>query len=100
MDAEPDADTAEAATLFGLLGHPLRLGVVRALLDVDELTVRELNDRIPGSDNSLSQHLVKLRLFKLVTARRVGTTYAYRIADERLAAIVAAALRPSSGPSA
>lgn len=91
MDTEPDADTAEAATLFGLLGHPIRLAVVRALLDVDELTVRELNERVPGSDNSLSQHLSKLRLFKLLTARRAGTTFAYRIADERLAGIVAAA---------
>lgn len=100
MDAEPDADTADAATLFGLLGHPIRLGVVRALLDVDELTVRELNARLPGSDNSLSQHLSKLRLSKLVSARREGTTYAYRITDERLAAVVAAALRPSSGSSA
>lgn len=75
MNAEPDADTAEAATLFGLLGHPIWLAVVRALLDVDELTVRELNERVPGSDNSLSQHLSKLRLSKMLTACRATCTY-------------------------
>ena len=68
-----------AARLLKALANPHRLQVLCVLGD-EELSVGELNERIPLSQSALSQHLKVLREDGLVTTRRASQTVYYRVA--------------------
>lgn len=68
-----------AARLLKALANSHRLQVL-CVLGVDELSVGEVNERIPLSQSALSQHLKVLRDDGLVTTRRVSQTVYYRVA--------------------
>lgn len=55
--------------------------LVMCMLAEGEVSVGELNDRLPLSQSALSQHLAVLRRERLVTTRRSGQTIFYRVAD-------------------
>ena len=67
-----------AARLLKLMGNQNRLMILCTLLD-GELSVGQLNDVIPLSQSSLSQHLAELRKASLVSTRREAQTIYYRI---------------------
>jgi len=71
------ADTA--ARFLKALANPHRLQVL-CVLAGDELSVSELNARIPLSQSALSQHLKVLRDDGLVVTRRESQTVYYRVA--------------------
>jgi len=82
--ALPSADAlgehaASAAELLKALANPHRLQVL-CVLGEGELSVGELNSRIPLSQSALSQHLAVLRADDLVRTRRESQTIFYRIA--------------------
>lgn len=68
-----------AARFLRALANPHRLQVL-CVLDEDEMSVSELNERIPLSQSALSQHLKVLREDGLVTTRRESQTVYYRVA--------------------
>ncbi len=68
-----------AARLLKALANPHRLQVL-CVLGADELSVGEVNERIPLSQSALSQHLKVLRDDGLVTTRRASQTVYYRVA--------------------
>lgn len=68
-----------AARLLKALSNPHRLQVLCVLGD-EELSVSELNQRIPLSQSALSQHLKVLREDRLVTTRREAQAVYYRVA--------------------
>lgn len=70
----------DAARLLKALANPHRLQVL-CVLSEQELSVGELNARIPLSQSALSQHLKVLRDDALVTTRRASQTVYYRLAD-------------------
>lgn len=78
----------EASRLLGRLAHETRLLVLCHLCE-GELSVGELNARIPASQSALSQHLAILRADGLVATRREAQTIYYRIADARAAKLLA-----------
>jgi DNA-binding transcriptional ArsR family regulator len=80
---------AEAATLLRLLGNERRLLLLCQLLVEGEASVGSLAIHVGLSQPALSQHLAKLREDGLVATRRSGTTIHYRIADPRVAALIA-----------
>ncbi len=80
---------AEAAALLRLLGNERRLLVLCQLLVEGEAPVGSLAAHVGLSQPALSQHLAKLRDDGLVATRRSGTTIHYRIADPRVAALIA-----------
>lgn len=82
-DNESDRVFEKAAELFGLLSTPVRLRIVRELLD-GERTVSELTDRIGTSQPNLSQHLATMYRCGLLARRREGSHVMYRIANARL----------------
>jgi DNA-binding transcriptional ArsR family regulator len=71
---------ATAARLMRSLANPHRL-LVLCVLSEGELSVSELNQRIPLSQSALSQHLAVLRREKLVRTRRESQTIYYTVAD-------------------
>jgi DNA-binding transcriptional ArsR family regulator len=68
-----------AARLLKALANPRRLQVL-CVLGEEELSVGEINERIPLSQSALSQHLKVLREDTLVTTRRESQTVYYRVA--------------------
>lgn len=80
-----------AAEVFRMLADPTRIRIVLALR-VGELSVNHLADVIDKTPTVVSQHLAKLRLGKMVRARREGTTMFYSLIDEHARRLVSEAV--------
>jgi DNA-binding transcriptional ArsR family regulator len=72
------ANAAGAARMLKAMAHETRLLILCCLAE-SELTVGELNARVPVSQSVLSQHLAVLRRDRLVQTRRSATTIHYRL---------------------
>lgn len=88
-DLEALAENAgNAAKLMKAMSNTNRLMVLCTLID-GELSVNELNDRIPLSQSALSQHLASLREADLVATRRESQTIFYRLKGESAMRVIA-----------
>lgn len=67
-----------AAALLKQLANPHRLMLLCTLID-GELSVGELNQRVPLSQSALSQHLASLRDARLVSTRKERQQVFYRL---------------------
>lgn len=77
----------EAESFLKLLANRNRLMVLCVLMD-EEMSVSELNDRVPLSQSALSQHLSALRKADLVATRRESQTIYYSLADKRVSKVL------------
>jgi ArsR family transcriptional regulator, zinc-responsive transcriptional repressor len=73
--------------VFRMLADPTRVRLLWTLID-GELSVNELADRIDKPAPSVSQHLAKLRMARLVRTRRAGTTIFYSLENEHVQRLV------------
>ncbi|TAK00235.1 MAG: ArsR family transcriptional regulator [Candidatus Manganitrophaceae bacterium] len=71
------------AARFRILGEPMRLKLLRALLD-GEKTVSELIGETKGTQANVSKHLNLLTQAGLLGRRREGLNVYYSIADESI----------------
>ena len=85
--SKPGLDHEALSRFFRVLGDPTRLRISEALLE-HERTVSELVDLIGAPQSRVSNHLACLRWCRFVESERRGRTVVYRIADERVAALV------------
>ncbi len=86
-----DEQIDAAAVTLKLLADPTRLRILWALLH-GEHSVNELAAHVGSPASSVSQHLAKLRLAKLVRARRHGTQMFYVVENAHLARLTTEAL--------
>jgi ArsR family transcriptional regulator, cadmium/lead-responsive transcriptional repressor len=86
----PDSPTAPelVAKYFRGLGDPTRLRILDLLADEGELAVGELVDRLGLPQATVSTHLGCLRWCGFVATRREQRAVIYRIADERVRALI------------
>lgn len=89
LDKVLEARAAEAAGMLRLLANERRLIVLCTLIAEGEASVGRLAERVGLAQSAMSQHLAKLRDDGLVATRREATTIYYRIADPRVAALIA-----------
>ena len=83
-----DEDQAElAAELFRMLADPTRVRLLWALVG-REMSVNELVAHVGRPGPTVSQHLAKLRLARLVQTRKVGTSVFYRAANDHVEQLV------------
>lgn len=88
----PDSEYVELAVeIFAMLADATRVRIVLALRD-GELPVNALAERVGKSPTSVSQHLAKLRLARIVLTRNEGTHVFYRLADEHARRLVSDAI--------
>ncbi|MGO4617273.1 ArsR/SmtB family transcription factor [Nocardia sp. 2YAB30] len=73
--------------VFRMLADPTRVQVLWALVD-RELSVNDLAGQIGKPASSVSQHLAKLRMARLVNTRRSGTTIFYSLENEHVRQLV------------
>jgi DNA-binding transcriptional ArsR family regulator len=73
--------------VFRMLADATRIRVLWALTDA-ELSVNELAEKVGKPAPSVSQHLAKLRMARLVRTRREGTTIFYSLENEHVRQLV------------
>lgn len=79
------------AALFKGLAHPFRIRVLELLSENPELSVAALQEETGLEASHLSQHLSVLRRYRLVVSDRRSSHVFYRLADERVAALLRSA---------
>src|ERR1700689_4675127 len=85
--------------VFRMLADPTRIRMLWALTG-GELAVNELAEQLAKPAPSVSQHLAKLRMARLVRTRRNGTTIFYSLENEHVSQLVVDAVHNAehSGP--
>ena len=86
-----DAQFEVAATTLKMLADPTRLRILWALLH-GEHSVNQLAAHVGSPASTVSQHLAKLRLAKLVRTRRHGTQVFYVAENDHLERLTTEAL--------
>jgi DNA-binding transcriptional ArsR family regulator len=92
------ANAQQAATFLKSLTHPHRL-MILCLLDHQELSVSELEQRLGLRQPTLSQQLAKLRAEGLVETRRSGKFIYYRLASAEAREVISVLLDLFCHPS-
>ena len=87
----PDDEVNLIVEIFRMLADPTRIRVLWALTR-GELSVTELAEKVDKPAPSVSQHLAKLRMARLVRTRREGTTIFYSLENEHVSQLVADAV--------
>ena len=80
----------EKAELLKVLGHPIRLCIIKGLLEEGENNVSFMQSCLDVPQSTLSQHLGKLRAFGIIEGLRKGTEIYYRVTNEEAIKIVKA----------
>ena len=78
----------EAAELLKVLAHPIRICIVKGLLDVGCSNVSNMQNCLGVPQSTISQHLQKLRSVGIITGERNGLEVFYKISNERVEAII------------
>lgn len=77
-------DYERPADILRMLGHPMRLMIVRELILKGPLNVSELQKLLRVPQSTLSQQLIKLKQFKMVSYERKGNEIYYKVSDEKV----------------
>jgi DNA-binding transcriptional ArsR family regulator len=80
-----------AVEVFRMLADATRVQILWALIE-GELSVSDLAERTVKAPASVSQHLAKLRMARLVRPRREGTTIFYRLDNDHVARLITDAI--------
>ena len=89
----PESQFVELAVeVFGMLADATRVRLILALKENGELSVGQLAEIVDKSPAAVSQHLAKLRLARIVSARQHGTRVFYRLSDEHASTLVTEAI--------
>lgn len=88
----PDSPYIEIAVeIFSMLADLTRVRIVLALRN-GEMSVGDLAERVGKSATSVSQHLAKLRMARMVTTRQEGIRVYYSLQDEHASNLVVQAI--------
>jgi DNA-binding transcriptional ArsR family regulator len=83
----PDDQVSLVVEVFRMLADATRVQVLWALAD-REMSVTELAEHVGKPAPSVSQHLAKLRMARLVRTRRDGTTIFYSLENDHVRQLV------------
>jgi ArsR family transcriptional regulator len=79
------------ANLFKGLAHPFRIRILELMSAATEVSVADLQTQTGLEASHLSQHLAVLRRHRLVQSERRGSHVFYRLADPKVAELLAVA---------
>src|SRR6187401_2647939 len=83
----PADQVALAVEVFRMLAEGTRIQILWSLID-GEMSVNDLAETIGKPGPSVSQHLAKLRMARLVRPRREGTTIFYSLDNDHVGQLV------------
>jgi DNA-binding transcriptional ArsR family regulator len=85
----PDSSFVELAVeVFAMLADATRVRLILALGEAGEMSVNHLAETVDKSPAAVSQHLAKLRLARILSARQEGQRVFYRLANEHVSRLV------------
>ena len=76
---EGEEAEAELATFARAMGHPIRVAILRILLERRECICGELVEELPVAQSTVSQHLKKLKEARLIRGTVDGPRVCYCI---------------------
>jgi DNA-binding transcriptional ArsR family regulator len=79
---------AENAELLKALAHPVRLCIVKGLIEKGCCNVSTMQECLDLPQSTISQHLGKLKAANIVTAERQGLEVIYRVHNEKVKQII------------
>ncbi|OBG27660.1 transcriptional regulator [Mycobacterium alsense] len=88
----PDDQASLVVEVFRMLADATRVQVLWSLTH-SEMSVNELAEHVGKPAPSVSQHLAKLRMARLVRTRRNGTTIFYSLENDHVRQLVIDAVR-------
>ena len=84
MNKEKFEQITATAELLKILGHPVRLCIVRGLWRKGSCNVGHMQEKLQLPQPTISQHISKLRMAKIIAGNRQGLEITYEIVDERV----------------
>ena len=78
----------DIAEILKVLAHPIRLCIVKNLLDNGECNVGYMHTCLEIPQSTVSQHLQKLRSAGIIEGKRNGLEVNYKIKDERIRKLI------------
>ncbi|KXG76019.1 MAG: hypothetical protein PWP45_1216 [Tepidanaerobacteraceae bacterium] len=78
----------EKAELLKVLGHPVRLCIVKNLMERKSANVTQIQNCLNAPQSTISQHLAKLRTAGIIEGRREGTEIHYSVVDEKVKRLI------------
>ena len=82
------SDYAKMAEFLKVLAHPVRLCIVKGLLEKGECNVSHMQSCLEVPQSTVSQHLQKLRTAGIIVGVRRGLEINYKISDEKVPALI------------
>ncbi len=82
--------------IFKALGHPIRLCIVRGLIETEGCNVTKMQDCLNIPQSTISQHLAKLKAAGIIEGDRKGLEITYRVVDPSVKELIAALLKASN----
>lgn len=79
---------SEYAELLKVLAHPIRLCIVRGLLQQGECNVTYMQSCLGVPQSTISQHLQKLRAAGIIEGRRDGLEVHYKVINEKTSKLI------------
>ncbi|MFT5874196.1 MAG: DNA-binding transcriptional ArsR family regulator [Clostridium sp.] len=79
---------SEITEILKVLAHPIRLCIVKSILDQGECNVSHMQTCLKVPQSTVSQHLAKLRYARVIEGRRHGLEVNYKIRDERIIKLI------------
>lgn len=89
----------EAAEILKALAHPVRLCIVKGLLEKGSCNVSYMQECLELPQSTVSQHLQKLRSLGILEAGRSGLEVIYSVKDPRVRRLVQILLGEEVQPS-
>ncbi|WP_151549135.1 MULTISPECIES: ArsR/SmtB family transcription factor [Corynebacterium] len=81
-----------AAEVLKLLADPTRIRIILTLGKAEEMSVNEISATVAKRPATVSQHLAKMRLARMVTTRHQGTSVYYSLTDEHAIQLISEAM--------
>lgn len=78
----------EKSKILKVLAHPIRLCIVKGLLDQGENNVSYMQGCLDIPQSTLSQHLSKLKAAGIIDSKRSGTEVFYSVIDKQTIRII------------
>jgi ArsR family transcriptional regulator len=82
----------DSADLLKVVAHPVRLALVKFMIDNGPLNVTSLHEEFRMPQSTVSQHLSKLKSVKVISGTRKGLEIYYEVKDKRVETILDAVI--------
>ncbi len=78
----------EMAELLKTIAHPVRICIIRGLLEKGECNVTYMQSCLGTPQSTVSQHIQKLKSAGIIEGRRSGLEIYYKVKNEKVAELI------------